>query len=66
MALITPELPYDYPHFRYWKFFIHHIVISWSSIFLVVTGIWYYTNLCMLAFIVFIILLGIYKMFKQN
>ncbi|WP_200411702.1 YwaF family protein [Virgibacillus salexigens] len=34
LALITPELPYDFPHFRYWKFFIHHMAISLTSIFL--------------------------------
>ncbi|MFD1037721.1 TIGR02206 family membrane protein [Virgibacillus byunsanensis] len=38
LALITPELPYGYPHFRFWKLFIHHIAISWVSIFLVATN----------------------------
>ncbi|UJL46604.1 TIGR02206 family membrane protein [Virgibacillus sp. NKC19-16] len=38
LALMTPELPYDYPHFRFWKFFIHHMAISWVSIFLVLTN----------------------------
>lgn len=37
LALLTPELPYDYPNFRYFKFFIHHIAISLSSIFLSIT-----------------------------
>ena len=34
LALITPELPYDYQHFRFWKFFVHHISISWACLFL--------------------------------
>ncbi len=34
LALITPELPYDFQHFRFWKFFIHHTAISWSCLFL--------------------------------
>lgn len=38
LALITPELPYDYSHFRYWKFFVHHIVISWASLFVILTS----------------------------
>lgn len=37
-ALITPELPYDFPNFRFFKFFIHHIAISVTSIFLAVTS----------------------------
>lgn len=36
LALITPVLPHDYHHFRFWKFFIHHIVISLASVFLVI------------------------------
>ncbi|MFC4559619.1 TIGR02206 family membrane protein [Virgibacillus kekensis] len=38
LAVVTPELPYDYPHFRFWKFFVHHIAISWTGIFLVSTS----------------------------
>lgn len=37
-ALVTPELPYDFPHFRFWKFFVHHMAISWVSIFLLLTS----------------------------
>ncbi|MGY0693980.1 YwaF family protein [Virgibacillus sp. FSP13] len=120
LALITPELPYDFPHFRYFKFFIHHIVISWASIFLVLTsnlkitfrsmletygwlvlyaifigfvinpifnanylylantpsastpldllgsGIWYYVNLCLLGFVVFLLLLGFSRLLDMN
>lgn len=36
-ALITPDLPFDFPNFRFFKFFIHHIAISVTSIFLAVT-----------------------------
>lgn len=34
LTLITPELPYDYHHFRFWKFFIHHMSIPWACLFL--------------------------------
>ncbi|WP_176140535.1 YwaF family protein [Halobacillus salinus] len=37
IALITPDLLYDYHHFRFWKFFLHHMAIIWTSLFLVVT-----------------------------
>ncbi|GGF21398.1 hypothetical protein GCM10010954_20280 [Halobacillus andaensis] len=37
IALITPEIPHGYEHFRYWKFFIHHMAIPWTGLFLVVT-----------------------------
>ncbi|WP_082232602.1 TIGR02206 family membrane protein [Halobacillus massiliensis] len=36
-ALITPDLPYDYEHFRFWKFFIQHMAIVWTSIFLLLS-----------------------------
>lgn len=38
LAVITPELQHGYPHFRFWQFFIHHIILSWSSLFLVVSN----------------------------
>ncbi|MFB4170136.1 TIGR02206 family membrane protein [Virgibacillus sp. JSM 102003] len=120
LALVTPELPYDFPHYRFWKFFVHHTAISWTSIFLVATsslkinfksllevygylllyaiiigffinpflnsnylylshtptastpldmlgsGIWYYINLCVLAFIAFFVQLQIYKLLKRE
>ena len=34
LALITPELPYDYQHYRFWKFFVHHTSIPWACLFL--------------------------------
>ncbi|MFG6114002.1 TIGR02206 family membrane protein [Halobacillus sp. MO56] len=34
MALVTPDLPHDYQHYRYWKFFLHHMAISWSGVLL--------------------------------
>lgn len=34
MALLTPELPHDFQHYRFWKFFIHHMSIPWASLFL--------------------------------
>ncbi|WP_196493820.1 TIGR02206 family membrane protein [Ornithinibacillus caprae] len=38
LAVITPELFHGFPHFRFWQFFIHHLVLSWAGIFLVVTN----------------------------
>lgn len=34
LALLTPDVPYDYQHYRFWKFFLHHMTISWASLFL--------------------------------
>ncbi|MCM3612067.1 TIGR02206 family membrane protein [Planococcus sp. MERTA32b] len=34
LALVTPDLPYDYHHFRFWKFFVHHTAIPWACLFL--------------------------------
>ena len=34
LALITPDMPYDYQHFRFWVFFILHMTIPWGSLFL--------------------------------
>lgn len=34
LALVTPDLLYDHHHFRFWKFFVHHIAIPWSCLFL--------------------------------
>lgn len=34
LALVTPEIPYDYQHFRFWLFFIQHTAISWACLFL--------------------------------
>ena len=36
LALLTPDLPYDFPNFRYFKFFIHHITISLTAIFVAI------------------------------
>lgn len=38
LALLTPDLLYDFPNFRYFKFFIHHIAISLTAVFLAVTS----------------------------
>lgn len=38
LALITPELPYDFPNFRFFIFFLHHITISFVGLFLVLTN----------------------------
>lgn len=38
LALITPELPYDYQHFRFWKFFVHHTAIPWACLFLALSN----------------------------
>ena len=35
LAVITPDLAHDFPHYRYWQFFLHHIVVSVASLYLV-------------------------------
>ncbi|MFG6119399.1 YwaF family protein [Thalassobacillus sp. B23F22_16] len=35
MALVTPDLPHDYLHYRFWKFFFHHMAISWAGVLLI-------------------------------
>jgi hypothetical integral membrane protein (TIGR02206 family) len=40
-ALLTPELFLGFPHFRYFQFFITHMVIIWTALYYVwVKGIW--------------------------
>ncbi|ANU19377.1 ABC transporter permease [Planococcus plakortidis] len=34
LALVTPDMPYDYQHYRFWKFFVHHTAIAWACLFL--------------------------------
>src|SRR5690625_1249709 len=38
LTIITPELGFDYPHYRYWQFFLHHIVLSCVSLYLVLAS----------------------------
>ncbi|MBS3682291.1 TIGR02206 family membrane protein [Ornithinibacillus massiliensis] len=38
LAVVTPELHHGFPHFRFWQFFIHHLILSWACIFLVLTS----------------------------
>lgn len=35
LAVLTPELHHGFPQFRFWQFFIHHLVLSWAAFFLV-------------------------------
>lgn len=35
-ALLTPELIYDFPHFRYFHFFLAHILIVIASVYMVI------------------------------
>ncbi|WP_088006705.1 TIGR02206 family membrane protein [Indiicoccus explosivorum] len=34
LALFTPELPFGFQHYRFWKFFVHHAAIPWASLYL--------------------------------
>ncbi|WP_064091282.1 YwaF family protein [Rossellomorea aquimaris] len=34
LALITPDIPYSFPHFRYIKYFIHHTAIPFMVLYL--------------------------------
>jgi hypothetical integral membrane protein (TIGR02206 family) len=35
LTIITPELTFDFPHYRFWHFFLHHIILSCVSLYLV-------------------------------
>ncbi|MBM7584178.1 putative integral membrane protein (TIGR02206 family) [Bacillus pakistanensis] len=37
LALITPDLLFEFPHFRYFKFFIQHMAIPLMAVFLLIT-----------------------------
>ncbi|WP_162785255.1 TIGR02206 family membrane protein [Bacillus sp. P14.5] len=37
LALITPDLIYDYPHYRFLKFFLHHMAIPLMAVYLLKT-----------------------------
>ncbi|WP_053218043.1 YwaF family protein [Virgibacillus senegalensis] len=56
LALITPDLPYGPEHFRFWKFFLHHIVISWSGIFVVLSTNTRITRSSMLQAFLFLVI----------
>lgn len=32
-AIITPALTYDFPHFRYFRFFYEHIMVVWAALY---------------------------------
>lgn len=32
LALVTPDMPYDYQHYRFWMFFVQHTAIPWASL----------------------------------
>ncbi|MGF7016262.1 TIGR02206 family membrane protein [Ornithinibacillus bavariensis] len=78
LAVVTPELFHGFPHFRFWQFFIHHIALSWASIFLVTTfpvriSLWetlesYFYLLCYAGLIGFIVnpLVGANFLFLSN
>lgn len=36
ITLFTPEVFYSFPHFRFMKFFLHHMALAWAGIFLVI------------------------------
>ena len=59
VALVTPDLLYDYQHFRFWKFFIHHMAIFWTSLFLIVTTSVRVTWMTMLKAYVWLVLYGV-------
>ncbi|WP_409250786.1 TIGR02206 family membrane protein [Bacillus sp. SCS-153A] len=36
LSMVTPEVFYQFPHFRFIKYFLHHAAISWSVLYFVV------------------------------
>lgn len=56
LALVTPEMPYDYQHFRFWVFFVQHTAIIWACLLL---GVKFSTVITVRSvFFVYVLLLG--------
>ncbi|MBD8069569.1 TIGR02206 family membrane protein [Bacillus sp. PS06] len=36
LSMVTPDLFYQFPHYRFLKYFLHHAAISWSVIYFIV------------------------------
>ncbi|TMU87011.1 TIGR02206 family membrane protein [Bacillus sp. BHET2] len=36
LSMVTPEMAYQFPHFRFLKYFLHHAAIAWSVLYFVV------------------------------
>ncbi|RIW37362.1 TIGR02206 family membrane protein [Bacillus salacetis] len=36
LSMVTPELTYQFPHFRFLKYFLHHAAISWSVLYFII------------------------------
>jgi hypothetical integral membrane protein (TIGR02206 family) len=36
LSMVTPELVYQFPHFRFLKYFLHHAAISWSVLYFII------------------------------
>ncbi|KGP73391.1 TIGR02206 family membrane protein [Pontibacillus yanchengensis] len=119
ITLLTPEVFYSFPHFRFMKFFLHHMALAWAGVFLILvtsttitfrsllemfaylnvyaafifilnrligtnylflastpdvstpldilgSGVWYYINLELFCFALFLGMYGIYRLFARN
>jgi len=36
LSMVTPELLYQFPHYRFLKYFLHHATIAWSVLYFIV------------------------------
>ncbi|MCR8849374.1 TIGR02206 family membrane protein [Rossellomorea sp. SC111] len=36
LSMVTPEIAYQFPHFRFLKYFLHHAAIAWSVLYFIV------------------------------
>ncbi|MBW3112659.1 TIGR02206 family membrane protein [Bacillus sp. MCCB 382] len=36
LSMVTPEMAYQFPHFRFLKYFLHHAAIAWSVLYFIV------------------------------
>lgn len=54
MAVITPELFLGYPHFRYFHFFVTHILIIWTCLYFVLVHQYKPTKIGLLLSFVFL------------
>ncbi|WP_252189286.1 YwaF family protein [Rossellomorea vietnamensis] len=36
LSMVTPEMAYQFPHYRFLKYFLHHAAIAWSVLYFIV------------------------------
>lgn len=60
IALLTPELWYDFPHFRFWNYFVIHAAIIYAPLYLSLAHGFRPTWRSLLIFMIFINIYGVF------